>query len=600
MSQRRGHDATWTTVAGFVVGGGVLAALQILQQVVGVWDAREVVIVLISVAVALAAAAATKWRARTQRGKRLAQELRAWPLPGIDEAEPELLGVFPERRGGRASDVYVERDQDAEIEQAIAESPLVLIYGPPRSGKTCTARHATQKALDDAPVIVPSGPEALDALLDPDLRLDAGESGIVLWLDGLERFADALDARMLEALLGIADRVTIVATIRTEEWDALLEASGQAGEAAKAIASRARAFEVPDDPGIGRERSATGKEGDPPAPPSAPDDSELRGEESAWQDKWLVTPAAACAATLAALGLVILTGGFEKQPPPSVSEQVGAIKQAATRGDSDTAADDRHTVFDPVVDLHGDDEQSHVFVFEDHGDQDIFFSDLFDGDPDGPDSDELVVYDLQDGLLEERFSFQPDGSGAKAARFLITEIGGRTSVGDIDRDGADEFVGGYALPGEASEAMVPFALDWDNAQGRYRMVSLLPEPPPVSERTKVPELSAQRAAYTRPITFRDSESGVALRGYRVQAFYVETEPALRLITGHLVEPRNDRHDGVLQLQAYQFRTGAPRLNPCEISEREILATVPSGGTRSAALERTWEEESRGRNCVSSS
>ena len=115
-------------MAGFVVGGGVLAALQILQQVVGVWDAREVVIVLISVAVALAAAAATKWRARTQRGKRLAQELRAWPLPGIDEAEPELLGVFPERRGGRASDVYVERDQDAEIEQAIAESPLVLIY----------------------------------------------------------------------------------------------------------------------------------------------------------------------------------------------------------------------------------------------------------------------------------------------------------------------------------------------------------------------------------------------------------------------------------------------------------------------------------------
>ena len=54
-------------------------------------------------------------------------------------------------------------------------------------------------------------------------------------------------------------------------------------------------------------------------------------------------------------------------------------------------------------------------------------------------------------------------------RFLITEIGGRTSVGDIDRDGADEFVGGYGLP-------------------------------------------------ARLTTFRDSESGVELRGYRVQAF----------------------------------------------------------------------------------
>lgn len=600
MSQRRGHDATWTTVAGFVVGGGVLAALQILQQVVGVWDAREVVIVLISVAVALAAAAATKWRARTQRGKRLAQELRAWPLPGIDEADSELLGVYPQRRGGQASDAYVERDQDADIEQAIAESPLVLVYGPPRSGKTCTARHATQKALDDAPVIVPSGPEALEALLDPDLRLDAGESGIVLWLDGLERFADALDARMLEALLGIADRVTIVATIRTEEWDALLEASGQAGEAAKAIASRARAFEVADDPGIGRERSTTGKEGDPPAPPSAPDDSELRGEESAWQDRWLVTPAAACAATLAALGLVILTGGFEKQPPPSVSEQVGDIKQAATRGDPDAAANDRYTVIDPAVDLHGDDEEnSRVFVFEEHRNLDAFISDVFGGSPDRPASDELVVYDLEDGLLEERFRFQPDGSGTEAARFLVTEIGDRTSVGDIDRDGADEFVGGFGLPGEASEAMVPFALDWNNAKGRYRMVSLLREPPAVSARTKVPELSAQRSAYTRPITFRDSDSGIRLRGYRVQAFYVDADPALRLVTGHLVELPNDRHDGVLVLQAYQFRTGAPRLEPCQISEREILATVPNAGTRSAALAATWEEVSRGRNCDSS-
>jgi hypothetical protein len=63
-----------------------------------------------------------------------------------------------------------------------------------------------------------------------------------------------------------------------------------------------------------------------------------------------------------------------------------------------------------------------------------------------------------------------------------------------------------------------------------------------------------------------------------------------------VEPPNDRHDGVLQLQAYQFRTGAPRLNPCEISEQEILATVPNSGTRAAAVANTWEEVSRGRNC----
>jgi hypothetical protein len=594
MGDRPAPDAARATVAGVAVGV-VLAGLQLGQQVIGVWDAREAVIVLITVSVALAAAAATNWHSRAQRGAKLAEGLRAWPLPLLRTANPELLGVFPARRQpGGASEEYVPRDVDDEIEAAIRESSFVLLYGPARAGKTRTAVEAARRALGDAAVIVPCDADALELLLDRNLRLDIPESGIVLWLDGLERFAEALDARTLDRLLGLAEPIKVVATIRTEDWEALLAASGQRGEAAKAIAARARAFEVP--PGeaeIGIARSTSGKEaGAPAATPSAAADGELRGETLAWRDAWLAAPGMLCLASLAALGIVIWTGGFEKPVPPALDDQVSEIKREATEGEPEAKNDDRHTVDDRTIELRSEDELSKLFIFEDDVDQDSFYSDAIDGGaPTHPASDEIRIYDLDQGWLREEFSFQPDATGGEAARVLLRDD---IVAGDIDRDGVDEFIGAYAQPGSASEAGLPFALDWNDAEGRYRIVSLLSAPPTVSSRSE--KLAALAPAYTQPITLRDPEEEIELSGYRVQDFFVDREPALRLVTGHLVELATERHGGILQLQAYQFRSGAPRLNPCEISDREIFATVPTGGTRSGAIERKWEAVSRDRNC----
>ena len=90
MGRRKASEGTRTGFAGFLVGGGVLAGLQILQQVLGAFDPREVVTVLIAVAVALATTAAAKWRARTQRDAKLDRELRAWPLPLLKDAARPL------------------------------------------------------------------------------------------------------------------------------------------------------------------------------------------------------------------------------------------------------------------------------------------------------------------------------------------------------------------------------------------------------------------------------------------------------------------------------------------------------------------------------
>jgi hypothetical protein len=97
MGRRRRQDAARTSLAGLLIGGGALAIVEVLQQVAGVFDPSSLSTVLIAVSVALGAAAAAKWRARAERGAKLSDELRAWPLPLLRKADPDLLGVFPSR-----------------------------------------------------------------------------------------------------------------------------------------------------------------------------------------------------------------------------------------------------------------------------------------------------------------------------------------------------------------------------------------------------------------------------------------------------------------------------------------------------------------------
>jgi hypothetical protein len=637
---RRASNRTRTGIAGFLVGGGVLAGLQLLQQVVGVFNPREIVTVLIAVAVALATTAAARWLARTQRDTKLKQELRSWPLPLLKDADPLLLGIWPESELAHSTHRGLRNyaELDARLRVALSRSWFVLLYGPPRSGKSRTAATAAQNALSEAPVIIPRGPEAFEALLDPDLKLETQGTEVVLWLDGLERYADAIDPNRLEELARIGGGAKIVATIRTDEWAGLHDTAGQRGEAAKAIVARARVFGITEDgdvvdgaePVLGRDtpervatehpgwvdhwltRSAAGTVAGlqtfvhwlarSAARTAAGLQTFVRslvpsvskagvGQRSGWNDRGLVLPAVGSLAVILALALLATLGEFKKSVPPPISDQVREIRVDATQGDPDTEQDDRHART-YQVDLQGGGENSYVFVFEDGPDRDGFFRLLGGDDPDRPTSDELRVYDVEDGRLEERFRFQPDDTGRAAALFE------RRGIGDVDDDQAQELIGGYGRYSDgSSEAQLPFALEWDDADERYRMVSLQLEPPALPRPPRDPRLEPLFAAYSEPITLRDRDSGHELSGYRAQDFAVDSEPVFRLLAGYLIAYPNERHDGIMRLEPYQFRTGAPRLNPCQISERQVLAVIPNGGSRENALLDRWAEVSAERRCV---
>src|SRR5207248_3845318 len=177
--------------------------------------------------------------------------LRAWPLPTLRDAEPHHLGVFPASRGyggsGGAMDHYVRRSPDDDVEQAVASSFFVLLYGPRLVGKSRTALEAARRALPDAVVAAPDNGDALVELFEPDSPLRSESRQVVLWLDGLERFVDALDRPALDELRDMECGVTVVATVRTDDWEELLRVGGQPGEGAKAVAARARAFELEQD-----------------------------------------------------------------------------------------------------------------------------------------------------------------------------------------------------------------------------------------------------------------------------------------------------------------------------------------------------------------
>ena len=127
----------------------------------------------------------------------------------------------------------------------------------------------------------------------------------------------------------------------------------------------------------------------------------------------------------------------------------------------------------------------------------------------------------------KRFRFQPDGSGREAAIFA------RRGVGDVDRDQADELIGGYGPPADASQAQVPFALDWDDA-GALPDGAARPRAAGYPQGDLDPGLEPLLAAYSQPITLHATSTRSAPSGYRAQDFAgVDPEPSFRLLAGYL-------------------------------------------------------------------
>ena len=243
---RRGAVAAGAAV---VAAGGAVALLQVLQQAIGVFDPRPQISLVIVVAAFLAGLVAARLRnrrkaaeGRAERAASLSELFVLWPSAA--EADPLRLGVFPPRRDTGA-DHYVARDGDGPLRAALVPGAVVVVVGEPRAGASRTALEAVRAELGTVGLLVPCGPEALQALLDLDPPLRVRGTRLTVWLDGLDRYTRSFDRPALDTLLALADEVTVVATIRRGHWDAWMRSSGERGAAARAMAARARVFDLP-------------------------------------------------------------------------------------------------------------------------------------------------------------------------------------------------------------------------------------------------------------------------------------------------------------------------------------------------------------------
>jgi hypothetical protein len=603
-SKRTTRRVARAGVAGAFVATVAVGVLQLLQQSIGAFNPRPVMYVLIGATVFFAGLAAERVRVRRSENasaQQLKRLLVVWPPRPLRRDDGLWLGVFPPRRDLDGDAPYVARRIDEDLRDALEPGAVVLVRGPSRSGKSRTAFEAVLEAADEASVVAPRGPDALAELLAFDPPLEVGGPRMV-WLDGVERYAEMLDPSTLDELqlLGAPslEPATVVATARDEEWETLLAASGARGATARALAARARVFEVPAqldaaelaeasrrypgttfDGAIGATLASPGNEAGVPRTPTRPSEDRSR-RTVALHDRFFAVPAGVATGTLTAFALVWILAGFSTPKPPSIPDQIESI----IRKGSGAGRQARVPAPGPLK-LQKSDAQSYFFYFRDRP-----------GAATTPHSDRIEIWDRRGDYLVRRMSFEPDGPRA------VFEF---AAVADVDGDGDAEVVGGYALADEARQALVPFAIDWDDDARRYDVVALDRPPPTLSKtalerRYRVPERQ-YRAVYSKRVTFADRRSRLSISGHRVQEFIVTRPP--RLVAAYFLQPPLEavHNRAVLELHAsiLSATSGSPHLRPCELADAPPAQVELQWQSRSltGAIAERWATASRDRFCV---
>ncbi len=181
-------------------------------------------------------------------GIRISAERHATPAPHTEmeavlstavpvrEALPRRLGVHAARPGTDDSDLppYVPRDADELIQRRVRTAAerggAVLLVGDSTAGKSRTLLHALQQTVPERHLVVPFPDTDLPALADRmKTTPPEGESERwVLWLDDLDRYLGRDERGLTEGVLRVltAARTVLAATMRSEYYDAYLDASG--------------------------------------------------------------------------------------------------------------------------------------------------------------------------------------------------------------------------------------------------------------------------------------------------------------------------------------------------------------------------------------
>ena len=530
------HTAARKTAAlGAGAVGGVALFAVALPQLASTFNPTKLGTALLTVTAALVTAAGDRWVQLYRQRKALETAVRAWPPERLRAHDPATLGVYPPRDRDGNPQPYRPRAEDAELDQALAgDAPIVVVDGPAGGGKSRAAAEAARRKLPVVPAIVPVDAAALATLADSGVRLNGRESCLCLWLDGLDRFIEVLDPRMLGALQGIAPDTKVVATVRTERWRELLGGTGQASESARALDDAATTVELgplPPSPAPTPSAAAPERANGPPVvgPP--------------WRDAWL-----GCLCALL-LGLGVLAAIFASEDaltqPPPLSDQMNKVKAEALRGDG---AGRRHVVLDERVRLHPAEADSWILVLEDRPSHDAFYAGAANGVGPPPHSNELRIYDVRGGRLHLALRFRPPGVGRTAAEWR--ELNARPLGKDYDLDGSNEVIAGYAIAGQATEALVPFAIDWED--GRYKLVALTPDKPRLATRgLRRQDVRFRREAYQQRLVFANA---VGDRPFR--APWLRRPPGPELRPGR--DPAPAPADGILHPTARVRQAADPR------------------------------------------
>ncbi len=160
---------------------------------------------LVLVAVMSAIAQVLGWPAWA----RLLSAVLAGAVPLVVGALQNRIGKSEDQKG------LLERDQQVELEAAVGPGKAALVVGPSMSGKTRLAVEVIKRKFPDALLLSAESGKALREMLDGGLVT----TGIVVWLDELERFleVDGLTVGLLNRLTD--GRAIVIATIRSKELE---------------------------------------------------------------------------------------------------------------------------------------------------------------------------------------------------------------------------------------------------------------------------------------------------------------------------------------------------------------------------------------------
>ena len=594
------HRAARRSVAYGTAGaaGGVALAVLVLPAIANTARPTALASALLTVLLALATTTVQRLTDRRRQRSALADTLRTWPPELLAVADVSALGAYP----GRGPDGHPEpyqlrpRAEDALLREALQRSDSVVIHGPPGIGKSRAAAEAARHALGDFPAIIPVNGDGLATLADD---IDCYSRGlgrrVCIWLDGLDRFIESLDAGLLQRLSNVARQVKVVATIRTSNWEDLLNGSGQSSDTARSLANGARVIEL-------GARGAADK-------PAEADRSGVVGQPTVaggiapvWADGWLIVYGAGLLTTLAVMlvaGVTGFAGGLLS--PPSLEDQMSRItSQMVDRA----GAGGGHVVLNERVRFHAGGDDSWVVAVEDTPDHDRFTnavanctsqSKLNCVNP-APRSDELRIYDVHGGRLSLALDFRPPGVGSAAAE-LDTIAGSAPGGGEYDADNAPELIGGYMWP-DAANTVLPFGVYWQD--GRYRAVALTPSHPPFPTQGLDPRLAVfTQQAYEHRVSLSNAIndqrfSDLKLTGFKVQTVALVQHPAARLLTGYYAAyPGDYTQAKTLELLAGQVRANlmiapcTPTYYACRAPRLEEEVVVPPDHDLGAGLLDAW-------------